>query len=341
MEAGTYISKRVDALRHRSHEFHDISEGVFNDFDTWSALKLILHSAAVNMYTRVHASQGTGDTFYVDALAGSGVSMYESERCFLGSPLVAARATEHPFSKMYFIESDEDYCEALRERLSYAFSLPDFTEPDDWMVKNANANEAIPEIVKEIWRIGDIEEKFNYYCFIDNQGLDVNWCSLEELTPSPYGDLLINLPTAQAIGRNVNKDSTDALNEFYGTDVSQFQTAHNTRERMKQLYLDRLAEQNRSIHESTQVRTPVGSYYYDMIYATRETNGDNGYMEVIQYAKQFIESVHSGDVDRMLEVLDGNQDMIDSYLPDSSIDDDLFESENEEDDSQSGLDDFF
>lgn len=335
MDAGTYISERVAALRNRSQEFYDLDPDTTNDFDSWSALKLILHSAAINMYTSVHQRR-TGDIFYIDALAGSGVSTYESNRCFVGSPLIAARDAETPFKKMYFIESNEDFCIALENRLEYAFKLPEYTEPEEFEVIPGNANEEIDDVINEIREIGDFEDRFNYYCFIDNQGLDVNWSSIEDLTPKPYGDLLINLPIAHAIGRNASIENIDSLNEFYGTDMEEFALRKTTREELKSEYYSRLAARNREIWESTQIQTNIGSFYYDLVYATRKTGGDNGYMRVIRYVKNFIESVHSGDVDHILEVVDGPQETIDAHLPEEDIEEEL----PEDDDDQSDLGEF-
>lgn len=335
MNAGDYIKRRVDALRDHSEEVYEQAEGISNEFNSWSALKLILHSAAVNMYTTVHQNQGTGDIFYIDALAGSGVSTYESDRFFIGSPLLACRAAQYPFSKMYFIESDEEYCAALRDRLEYAFKLPDYTKPHDFEVIQGDANEELPSVVADLKEIGDYDDRFNYYCFIDNQGLDVEWSSISELTPTPYGDLLINLPIAQGIGRNVD---TDAAAKFYGDPRKKLARGRTNREQLLDRYQEKLYDRDREVQASTRVYSNIGSFYYDLIYATRKIDDGNGYMEVIDYVKQFIESVHSGDVDRMIDVLDTNQSVIESYLPDKSIEGGFPGSEEDED--QSDLDKF-
>lgn len=334
MDSGTYIKRRVDALRDHSQEIYSQAEGVSNEFSSWTALKLILHSAAINMYTSVHQSEGTGDTFYIDALSGSGVSMYGTERYFVGSPLIAVRDAKYPFTKMYFIDSNADYCEALRERLNYVFSFPDYAEPETIEIIEGDVNEEIGWIVDEIQDIGSYDRRYNYYCFIDNQGLDVEWSTLQQLTPTPYGDLLINLPIAHAIGRNID---TEAAARFYGAPLTEILPGRPSRAELRDRYLDQLASRNRAIQSSTTVQTNIGSFYYDLVYATRPTGGNNGYMDVIDYVKQFIESVHSGDIDRILDVLDTNQSVIDIHLPEGSIKDQLPE---DEDDAQTALDEF-
>ena len=340
-----YIQTRIEGLTEDSQEFYSRVPGQANDFDTWSALKLILHSATVNMYTTVLAQNDYfNDLYYIDALAGSGVSQYDEEnRCFLGSPLIAAKDATVPFKKMFFVEKDPDHAEALERRLEYAFNEKGdkYTEPEQWEVMCRDANKAIPDIITGMWRSFQDDNGLNYLCFIDNQGMDVKWPAIEKLTPTPYGDLLINLPTSQAIGRNVDT-YPETVGEFYGCDLDTVEIPDvGMREFMRDLYLDQLADRERPVQVNTRVEADVGSYYYDMIYATRDIEHGNGYEETIKYVRDFIEQVHSGDVDRILDVLDGSQSSLTSYLPedDEGISEELSE-ESDDDPGQTALGEF-
>ena len=316
-----YLQNRVEGLTEESDEVLDIAPSQFNDFDSWSALKLILHSATVYMYTTVISDVDFYDDFYyIDALAGSGVSKYNEEKCFLGSPLIAAKAAQEPFTKMYFIEEDEDYAQALEDRLDYAFSERgnEFTEPEDWEVLDGDANDEIPNVIEEIRSRSSYHSGFNYLSFIDNQGLNVHWDAIEELAPNPHGDLLINLPISQGIARNVNIENPRELSKFYGQDVTEFDISEaSPREFMQEQYLTQLAEVGRPVQVTTRVDANVGSYCYDVIYATRATEGGNGYERTIEYVKEFIEEVHAGDIDVILEILEGDQSTLNSHLPEN------------------------
>ena len=97
-----WIRSRVEGLIDGAEEVEPAyQEDIDNSFDTWPALKLIVHSATVNMYTKVIANHAD-HFFYIDALAGSGLSEYGDEECFYGSPIVAAKHAAEPFTKMYF-----------------------------------------------------------------------------------------------------------------------------------------------------------------------------------------------------------------------------------------------
>ena len=86
---------------------------------------------------------------------------------------------------------------------------------------------------------------------------------------------------------------------------------------MQEQYLTQLAEVGRPVQVTTRVDANVGSYCYDVIYATRATEGGNGYERTIEYVKEFIEEVHAGDIDVILEILEGDQSTLNSHLPEN------------------------
>lgn len=337
MDAGQFLKRHVADLREHAQDFYDVGDGVANSFDSWSALKLALHAVSVSMYTGVHKDR-TGDIFYIDALAGSGISEYTDGQCFLGSPLLACKSARTPFSRMYFIENDGEKADALRDRLRYAFTLDGFTKPDEWRVFEEDANEQIDEVIEEIWDLGDHEEGFNYFTFIDNQGMDVEWPFIDRITPKPFGDFLINVPIAHAVGRNPGEDAT---NDFYGCDTGRLRGIHNSRQKMLDLYSTRLTKAGRPVQTSTTIDANSGSFNYEMVYATRDISGGNKYMEVIDYAKLVLEKVHAGHVDGILDVLEGDQmelnvgEWTDNETPDIDI-----RVNSDPDDAQTGLADF-
>jgi len=331
MDASQYIDNRLDRLRDRADELLSVREGVTNDFDTWSALKLLLHASVVDMYTRVHKNQETDDIFYIDALAGSGISSYKAGQGFIGSPLLACREAQMPFTKMFLIEHSDEHAEALEERLKYAFSLSEFTEPECWEVYSEDANEAIKGINSEMDQLsGNFEagDTANYYCFIDNQATDVDWGFIEEITPFPYGDLLINIPIASAIGRNFGSAE---VNDFYGCDTSHFQS----RKEALNVYESKVRERRRPVTASTTVDGGVGSFEYEVLYATRCTDGGSEYVRRVEAVRDFLEQSDGEHVKTRLNVTEGPQGELSDWMPNSDV-----EFPEEEDDSQTGLDDW-
>lgn len=102
---------------------------------------------------------------------------------------------------MYCIEQNDDKREALNERLEYVFSNPDIDiePPEDWEVHPGDVNEVLDDVISDIWKEARPDPSFNYFAFIDNQGLDFHWESMEQLGDLT-GDLLINYPAARGVG---------------------------------------------------------------------------------------------------------------------------------------------
>lgn len=328
MDPRQYVSDRINLIKEDAEELRQVAEET-HDFDSWTALKLILQSSTVNMFTKVASSEKNSfkHYYYIDALAGNGISTYDGgkgEDAFLGSPLLAIKSVFYhaqPFSKMYFIEENEDFAAALDDRLEYAFSELGYPEPDDgWEIYIGDTNKEIQKVKEDIY--GHRTGNFLYCCFIDNQGLDFKWDGIEEITPKPWGDLLINLPTRNPIQRVAGWNSPPKkLDEFYGLDFS----GHDLPEdklgnHMRDLYRERIENQGREITVSTDIDASVGSYGYDLIYATRETPGDNGYEKVIKYVKSMIENVDADDVDEILDILYGPQESFEELLPEDNAD---------------------
>jgi three-Cys-motif partner protein len=284
------------------------------------------------MYTTVLGNNEYFDLFYIDALAGSGVSTYgDRDSCFLGSPVIAAKVAQEPFKKMYLIEWDDNKADALETRMQYIFdNHDDAPEPEHWRVIRGDANEEIPNVVSDIKKVKD--GGFNYYCFIDNQELNVKWDAIDALTPEPWGDLLINLPIASGVGRNATKTPVPSeLNDFYCTDLNEEDIPEtDVRPKMKEMYQDCLIKNGRPVQKITNIDANVGSYEYDLLYATRDIDDGNGYVRVVEYVKQFIEDVHAGDVDNIIDVLHHNQASLEyeQYLPGKNINEEIPDAED-------------
>ena len=342
-----WIRSRVEGLIDGAEEVEPVyQEDIDNSFDTWSALKLIVHSATINMYTKVIANHAD-HFFYIDALAGSGLSEYGEEECFYGSPIVAAKHAAEPFTKMYFFEGEEEKCEILEQRLEYVFNNEsnEISEPGEWVVWHGDANDLIHDATSDIWSYWDSGEMFNTLTFADNQAMDFMWDSMIEVGDLT-GDLLINYQGAMAIGMNINNEAAHEgqMKEFFGRNL--WEENLSSREEYKQEYM----RQMESLFDDTchqvpvKVRSGTKSFEYDMIYSTRDTERGSGYVEAIEYVKEFVENVDGADVEDMLELMHGNQSAMDNYLPqDREIDDDLLDGDStgSRSENQSGLDSFY
>jgi len=329
------VRRRVPTLTNHADSVREIAPDVVNNFGSWSALKLIVHVATVNMYTTVISSY-RDDWFYVDALAGSGVSVYgENGDCFLGSPILAARDASEQFTKMYFLEDSKNKAEALEQRLEAVFSGEtgiDATRPaHGYEVIPGDSNVELRGVKSDMWEVAKRRGKdpsFNYLAFIDNQGLNLRWQGIEEITPTPHGDLLINFPSGDIVRTANHEDSEESMTEFYGTETWKEDTS---REALLKAYQSRITGVERPTQVVTNVHSGTKNYQYDMIYATKD---EADYVEAIEYVRDFVEKVDGEDVSKLIEIVNGNQDTLTDMLPER-------EDENDDEDGyQTGLNAF-
>lgn len=317
------VKERVPTLTRHAEDIREIEPEVYNEFGTWSALKLIVHAATVNMYTTV-ISDHFNDWFYIDALAGSGVSVYgDEDESFLGSPLLAAKNASEPFTKIYFIEKDEENAAALEKRLEAGFNGSDLevTPPEcGWEVFVGDANEELQRVTSDMWKVAkrDGKANFNHLTFIDNQGLNLTWDGIRRLAPKPTGDLLINFPTSAVIRAAGHEDSEDAMTEYYGSEVWR---SASGKEELLEAYTRRLSSVEKTEQVVTNIDSGTKNYHYDMVYATRETRGGSDYINAIEYINDFVEAVDGADVEEMLQILRGNQMTMESFLPEQDDND--------------------
>lgn len=331
------VRKRVPTLTVNAQELREISPKVVNDFGEWSALKLILHVATVNMYTTV-VPKTFDDWFYVDALAGSGVSVYgDMENCFKGSAILAAENAEEQFTKMYFIEQNRKKASVLRERLDAVFNGEtdiDVVRPEcGYEVRIGDANEELPQIAGDMYETanrGPGRPWYNHLTFIDNQGIDINWDAIEEFSSNTMGDFLVTFQSSR-IRQNQHLD--DTLNEYFGSEI--WKTA-NSLEDYAEAYGTRFNGISKSKQVMTTVDSGVKNYQYEVIYATKDDAG--GYVNAVSYVSDFVERVTGADVGDMIDVMYGDQSRIGEYLPerDSQEDQDAIDEQN----SQSSLGEF-
>ena len=343
-----WIAERVEGLTEEASEIEpQFDSDIDNSFNTWSALKLIVHAATINMYTKV-ISDHYNDFFYIDALAGSGLSEYgegQEGEYFHGSPIVAAKHADVSFTKMYFMDEDENRCDILEERLEYIFteSCIDIESPEDWEVIQGDSNEQIERVISNIWDVAGPDFSFHTLSFIDNQATDFEWESLEQIA-EVSADFLINYPGAMAVGMNINNKGAHEgdLKGFFGRNL--WDLGMDSREEYRATYINQLGSLFTDDSHQIPVKVESGtkSYNYDMIYATRDTAGGSGYVEAIEYVKEFVENVDGGDVEDMLKVMQGEQSAIEEFLPEGrEIDDELLDGDvPDTDENQSGLGDW-
>lgn len=291
-------------------------------YGPWTALKLMLFSTAVDVYTKV--ANGRYDYYYVDALAGSGiVEVDDHDTTLVGSPILAGTVPQYPFEKIHLIEEDDDRAQALENRLNYAADNIDAfqLDRDQFDVVPEDANDVLPTVRQSV-----VDHRgappyvevdgttAHHFAFIDNERMDLKFDAIRELVTNErfYGDQLINY---QEVGINrkngrlesaeVSDDDWETLFEFFDTsEVRGMDAAQRI-----QLYFDQLdsigQDEHREVFVSGSDSYPYG---YRMIYAA---GGTAEFIEFMDNYGQKIEKLSGDDISRVIDTMRGRLGALD------------------------------
>lgn len=298
----SWLEEKLDSLSKEAEKLSNLHEGVYYDVGAWAPLKLIVLLLYLDVYTKIIPKQipkHFDSMAYLDLLAGPGINrIRDTGHRIIGSPLIAATASHRPFTKLLLVEGKPERSKALEDRLK--------TEIDEnrFEVYRENCNVAVDKIVEEHLKKG----RPHYLAFIDCQGLDVDWATMEKILKYP-GDLIFTFQTAM-IDRA--QDHSDRLNKFYGDDS--WKTA-KSRDDFLRCYEDKLREYRDIVINIRIKEKRRGGFYYHLIFATRKTKGGNPWLQAVDLIKNRIEN-HTGDaVKYAFDVLSGDATKLDWFIP--------------------------
>ncbi len=210
--------------------------------------------------------KGQGGSAFIDLFAGPGiVRIRESGEIRDGSPMVAFRHAEAPFTRLVLCDLDAENVSALRARTA--------SEASRVLVVNGDCNERIDEVVAAIPRHG-----LNI-ALVDPFALQaLKFSTLRRLSAFKRMDLVIHFPTAD-IKRNLgqNKQTKRWLDEALGT--KQWTTAIASSTDIAGLIevlkkqLGTLGYQSQHVR-SAPIKNNQNATLYYLVYASKSDRGD-------------------------------------------------------------------
>ena len=145
----------------------------------WAVLKLALVAYYIKVYTSI--IRKNYPAFFLDFFAGPGLNQIEGTGDIVfGSPLLSDRVPEpdRKFNKLILVERNPERSEALRKLLPAANVIEgDINTCMDAVIAAIPSSTATPGLV-----------------FIDPQGLEINWRTIERIL-TRWCDVLINYQT--------------------------------------------------------------------------------------------------------------------------------------------------
>lgn len=293
-----WLKPRVKKLVEIAKPHKAIYPDVFYDTGPWSIIKLLALLRFVNIYTKIikapRQRRFFRNMYYIDLLAGSGLCRIASKGDVIaGSALIACTECYHPFDKYFLVEKNPQKAEALRARFE--------TITQDFDFFNYDCNECIDEIMD------DIGERDHYLAFVDCEGLDVSWSTMQSLF-AKNGDVLFNFQT-QSINRLPAKVKNRSrgwkgcmkrLNWFFGDERWKY---CEDPEALLIAYISKIREETtRKLVLPLPVKGPRG-YRYDIILATRITSGGSPWIEPMKKLQEMMGGYRPEVVNRTLDII--------------------------------------
>ena len=294
MSEWDWLKGKLSDLMQVSNDLTAASD-VYSPARAWSPLKLILLLYYVDVYTRI-IPRWFDNMFYLDLLAGAGIdNIEETGDKVVGSPIVASTFSRNQFSKLFLMELDTDRASALALRMRRILAS------DKFEVLQGDANVRVDDVLDHLRK-----RRSHYLAFIDCQGLDIWWETMEKLLQLP-GDVIFVHQTAE-ISRVCGKakqspSDAECLGRFYSTDTANVLLSQKAdRDTLCASYEENLRSQ-RGITIPIRIRSD--SYHYDVIFATRATRGGSPWLKAVRTAKEKVEGFTGEAVKIALDVLAG------------------------------------
>lgn len=295
----TWVKDHFAQLEAIAEKVARVGGGLTEEVGPWSVLKQLAIHNVLGVYLPIISGQPWAKTkTFIDTNASCGVNLVRGTKYRIaGSSLIAAAARTR-FDQYFFIEKDARKCDVLRERLTQ------FLPTGKFEVLQGTADERLPEVMRRVptWDA-------HYFAVVDPYTLSaISWDGLKTLLGHPRGDVLINFQTT-----HFKRGTPEVAEAFCGTpDVRALIERNAPEDEFLSLFQARIRN-SRPVQETIRIKTGESRYYYDFIYATAATKGNNPWMKAMGPVKKRVERLTGKGVMNILE----NKGLLDSFGEDN------------------------
>lgn len=294
-----------------------------------TAIKGYISTYLTNLMTQKR-KYPTMQIVFIDLLAATGICRVNDDRSvftFPGSTMLAAwqNGAESHFDTIYTFDKSPENRQMLDRHLS-------MLSKHFGTMKRDAIHYVIPEILNPLPLdanvigssiISDLKkhEMVNYLCFIDNEGLDITFSTIERLREIPYGDIIINYQDSGikrllgAARSNKVLEKTRALhwtrlNEYFGKDMTDVEDNAD----LKTIYKEQLLKNpGLSIKNVKEIRVRLESgFHYDLLFCVRKE--DPAWFRMIDQYNQRLSAVTDNDIKKIWELVSGRSTSLESFL---------------------------
>lgn len=288
------IVEKIGRLVGSSEELTSISD-IHYPGHAWSIVKLLLLGGWVYVYTTI-IPKWFDSYQYVDLLAGSGtMCVEETQDVVVGSAFIPHFLAHHPFTSYVYVEKRKDRYDALCQRATKLLG-------EKAQVLRGDCNELARSILTE-------EKRVHRLVFIDNEGFDAAWTTMEALMETNT-DIILLFPTA-SVSRVASSERTwSSLDTFYNGPTWK---EANDEQGFLEIYLQQLQEEFKNLRKKeayiSTVRVGTGQFYYDIALLCKK----GPYVRAWEYLKKRLDWRDPRTIKTALDVLKGRATQIDWF----------------------------
>jgi three-Cys-motif partner protein len=289
-----WLAQKISALVDASKTLKSISN-VHYSGHSWSIVKLLLLGGWVYVYTTI-IPKYYEIYRYIDLLAGSGTTYVEETKdIVVGSAFVPFFLAQNPFTEYVFVEKNRDFGDALQQRAT------GMRIGEKCAIYEGDCNIIINSLFPTAKNVHNL-------VFIDNQGFDVCWKTVE-LALSAETDILINFPTSSI--KRIITEHSESLDEFYGN--HSWANGQNDEDYLR-IYMEQLKrtfwERRRKPAYVSNIRAGNAQFFYDIILGCK--NG--AYVRAWEYLKEKLDWKDNKVIGTTLDILNGRATRIDWFI---------------------------
>ncbi|MHA2046418.1 MAG: three-Cys-motif partner protein TcmP [Candidatus Thorarchaeota archaeon] len=309
MDDFNWWKKRVEQLAGKKQEiaelYNQVRKGIYVK-GTWAFKKLLILAYYIDIFTLI-AKKRFNNVVYIDLCAGPGFNYLEDiDLVVAGSPLLAKLAPRllksgksKSFDKMILIDLNSENCNSLEQIVDASILCADCNSDD--VMDSIHSAMSVPKSI--------------FLAFVDPEGLEVHWKTLERLFEM-HGDIVINYPFT-GVGRlcgsfhglkGKTRESTGArVTKFFGTDSwKQIPRGGGMSQLLYQHYLKRV-QQKRGMIVEFPVMGEVGGFQYRIIVAAKKTSSGSPWMEPIVDLRDRVTRMTSDELSKLVDIYKGDQ----------------------------------
>jgi three-Cys-motif partner protein len=270
----------------------------------WTGLKLIALKYYIKPYLAILGPRAK--VAYIDLFAGPGVNLLGKRRVPVpGSPLiplVIQEAKGQAFSHVFYCEKDVAFHAALVRRV-------DANLPNGWghTVERTDANDFVSELPG---RLSD-ERIGHSLVFIDPEGLEWKWDSMEYLLENVECDIIINFPSSGLQRNTTNTDDATrrTIAEFMGVPLAELPLPYTGAWAIKK-YRENLAAIGKDVSTEIEIRSDQ-AYHYHLIPAVRTTYRGSPWFRALVDLRKRINPLQAEMINLVAQQVDGTLGVLD------------------------------